>query len=59
MEKEIQTLEKRIQELETQLEKIQQVVKNIERDIYLDFDEEECSGNCSSCVGCGNEDEEK
>ena len=59
MEKEIQNLEKRIQELETQLEKIQQVVKNIERDIYLDFDEDECSGHCSSCGGCGNEDEEK
>ena len=104
MEKEIQNLEKRIEELETQLEQIQQVVKNIERDIYLDEEiteqedtincpycdyeiaidydenlkevqcpeclntieldwnggEEElgCSGHCSSCGGCGNEDEE-
>ena len=58
LEKEIQKLKERIAQLESKLEKVQNTVKNIEEDIYIDFDEEvECSGHCSTCSGCDTNEE--
>ena len=59
LEKEIKMLKEKIAELESKLENVQNAVKNIEEDIYVDFDEEEieCNGHCSTCGGCDTDEE--
>ena len=68
-EKEFEKLKKEIEEklnkLESKLNQIQEAVENIQSDIYISEEPEsemyldedlECSGHCSSCCGCSNEE---
>ena len=47
-------LNEKIKELEKRIEQLEKSVSYIQEDIYEFVEDDECSGNCSSCKECKN-----